>query len=129
VDGQKHADQMRAVGLFGGAERLPGVAFNTKDARQLPFSEKLPINRDTLLQFVASFLSGKLGSKADAEAAAKLALTNPGLNMKNLPTGRKPRKKAPPERKGDYYAHSARFEMGGRLTQFDLASFHELKMP
>jgi hypothetical protein len=91
---------MRALGLFGGAERLPGLAFNTKDARQLPFSEKLPLNRDTLLQFCAAFLSGKLASKADAEAAAKQALTAPGLNLKNLPTGRKPRKQAPAERKG-----------------------------
>ena len=49
LDGVAHADQMRSLGLFGGAERLPAVAFNTKDDRQMPFSERLPINRDTLL--------------------------------------------------------------------------------
>ena len=64
----------------------------------MPFSERLPINRDTLLQFCADFLSGRLQTKADAEAAK--ALMNPSLNMKNLPTKRKPRKKAPAEKRG-----------------------------
>jgi hypothetical protein len=100
LDGVAHADQMTSLGLFGGAERLPAIAFNTKDSRQMPFSERLPINRDTLLQFCADFLSGRLQTKADAEAAAKKALTNPSLNMKNLPTKRKPRKKAPAEKRG-----------------------------
>ena len=68
---------MRSLGLFGGAERLPALAWNTKDNRQMPFSEKLPINRDTLLQFCADFLSGRLQSKADVDALARKALTNP----------------------------------------------------
>jgi len=44
--------------------------------------------------------SGRLQNKADAEAAARRALTSPTLNLKNLPTKRKPRKKAPPEKRG-----------------------------
>lgn len=63
LDGRKHFDQMRSLGLFGGVERLPAMAFNTKDGRQLPFSERLPINRDTVLQFLADFLSGRLSNK------------------------------------------------------------------
>jgi len=99
VDGNAHADQMVNLGLFGGAERLPGIAFNTKDGRQLPFSERLPINRDTLLQFCADFLSGRLHSRADAEATARLALTNPKLNRKNT-AQRQPRKTSAPETTG-----------------------------
>lgn len=37
----------------------------------MTFSERLPVNRDTLLQFVADFLSGKLISKAEADELAK----------------------------------------------------------
>ena len=35
MDGMKHADQMRSLGLFGGAERLPSLAFNTRDNAQV----------------------------------------------------------------------------------------------
>ena len=66
----------------------------------MPFSERLPLNRDTVLQFAADFLSGRLQTRADAEAAARRALTSPRLNKKNLPTERRPRKEAPPERRG-----------------------------
>jgi len=95
LDGNLHKDQMRSLGLFGGRERLPSLAFNTKDGRQIPFSEKLPINADTLLQFCADFLSGKLNSAADAEEAARKALlaVNP-INPKNK-AARKARREAP----------------------------------
>ena len=95
LDGNLHKDKMRSLGLFGGKERLPSLAFNTKDGRQIPFSEKLPINSDTLLQFCADFLSGKLKNKADAEEAAKKALlASTPINTRNTAT-RKQRKKAP----------------------------------
>ena len=41
---------------------------------QIPFPEELPVNRDTILQFVADYLSGKLRSQADAAEMAKRAL-------------------------------------------------------
>jgi len=95
LDGNVHKDQMRALGLFGGRERLPSLAFNTKDGRQIPFSEKLPINADTLLQFCADFISGKLQTAADAEEAARKSLlsVNP-INPKNK-AKRKKRREAP----------------------------------
>jgi thioredoxin-like negative regulator of GroEL len=84
LDGNLHKDKMRSLGLFGGRERLPSLAFNTKDNRQIPFSEKLPINEDTLLQFCADFLSGKLQSAADAEEAARKALQSAApMNQRN----------------------------------------------
>jgi hypothetical protein len=86
---------LRSLGLYGGAERLPSIAFNTKDHKQIPFSEKLSINRETLLQFCADFISGKLKSASDAEELAKkqLLAAKP-LSTKNMPK-RKPVKKAP----------------------------------
>ena len=44
---------MRSLGLFGGGrERLPALAFNTKDGNRqpAPFPDELPINRETLSQ-------------------------------------------------------------------------------
>jgi len=35
VDGHTHSDQMRSLGLYGGAARLPSVAFNTRDGSQV----------------------------------------------------------------------------------------------
>jgi len=40
ADGVQHEDQMRGLGLFGGRERLPAIAFNTQDGKQIPFSER-----------------------------------------------------------------------------------------
>jgi len=96
LDGNKHQDQMRALGLFGGAERLPSLAFNTKDKRQIPFSEKLAINKETLTQFCADYISGKLQSAADAEELAKkqLLAATP-LSSRNTP--KRKEVKAPPE--------------------------------
>jgi thioredoxin-like negative regulator of GroEL len=91
---------LRSVGLFGGPERLPSLAFNTKDQKQIPFSEKISINRDTLTQFCADFISGKLQSAKDAEELAKkqLLAATP-LSTKNTPQ-RKPVKKAPDQVRG-----------------------------
>lgn len=86
----------RSLGLFGGAERLPSLAFNTKDKKQIPFSEKLAINKETLTQFCADFISGKLTSAADAEALAQkqlLAATPPS----QFNTPRRKAVKAAPE--------------------------------
>lgn len=74
ADGTLHADQMRSLGLYGGKERLPSIAFNTKDRSVVPFPEELPINKDTILQFTADFLSGKLKNASDAKELAKKAL-------------------------------------------------------
>lgn len=57
---------MRSLGLYGGVERLPLLAFNTKDNRQIPFPEELPINYDTLNQYCAEFLNGKLRNAKDS---------------------------------------------------------------
>lgn len=62
------------LGLFGGRERLPSIAFNTREALQIPFPEELPINRDTLFQFCADFISGKLKSVHDTSEMAKKVL-------------------------------------------------------
>lgn len=95
LDGNQNVDKMKALGLYGGKERLPSLAFNTKDGLQIPFPENLPINKDTLLRFCADFISGKLKSAADAAAMAKRALTaTVPINKKNTAI-RKERKKAP----------------------------------
>jgi hypothetical protein len=47
----------------------------------VPFSELLPINKDTIMQFVADYISGKLRSPEDAEEMAKKQLTT--ISLKN----------------------------------------------
>lgn len=74
LDGNLYEDQMRSLGLYGGKERLPGMAFNTRDRSQVPFPEELPLNKDTILQFCADFISGKLHSPEDTKEMAKKAL-------------------------------------------------------
>jgi len=74
ADGVAFEEQMRPLGLYGGKERLPSIAFNLKDGRQLPFPEELAINHETIGQFVADFLSGKLNSAQDAKERAKKAM-------------------------------------------------------
>ena len=76
ADGVALEDQMRSLGLFGGKERLPSLAFNLRDQRKIPFSEDLPLNRQTIAQFCADFLSGRLQNADDARMAAKKALTS-----------------------------------------------------
>lgn len=74
LDGNLYEDQMRSLGLYGGRERLPSMAFNTRDRTQAPFPEELPINKDTILQFCADFISGKIKSADDSKEMAKKAL-------------------------------------------------------
>jgi thioredoxin-like negative regulator of GroEL len=74
LDGNLYEDQMRSLGLYGGKERLPSLAFNTRDRTQAPFPEELAINKDTILQFCADFISGKIKSVDDSKEMAKKAL-------------------------------------------------------
>ena len=79
---------------------MPSLAFNTKDQKQIPFSEKLSINKETLTQFCADFISGKLASAKDAEELArKQLLAARPLSTKNAPK-RKPVKEAPEQVRG-----------------------------
>lgn len=100
LDGNKHANQMRSLGLFGGIERLPSLAFNTKTNSHLPFPEDLPINFDTLNQFCSDFINGKLNSRLDLVAMADRApaRTVP-ISSKNK-AQRKEAKRAPATVKG-----------------------------
>jgi hypothetical protein len=100
LDGALYEDKMRSLGLYGGKERLPSMAFNTRDSSQIPFPEELPINTDTILQFCANFISGKLRSPEDSKEMAKKALqaVNP-INPKNK-AERKDRKKVPEATRG-----------------------------
>lgn len=77
----------------GNRERLPQVGFNTRDGRQLPFPEDLPINRETLLQFCAAFLSGRLQRSQDARKAMVSAAPYSAHNT----VRRKKKRKPPPE--------------------------------
>jgi thiol-disulfide isomerase/thioredoxin len=84
LDGTLYEDQMKLLGLYGGKERLPSLAFNTRDGAKIPFPEELPINSDTLLQFMANFISGKLKNADDVKEMAKRALQKiTPINMKN----------------------------------------------
>ncbi len=95
LDGTQYQDQMRSLGLYGGAERLPSLAFNTRDGNQIPFPEELPINRDTLMQFCADFINGKLRTAEGVADMKKKALqTVAPLNPRNK-AERKEAKKAP----------------------------------
>jgi hypothetical protein len=87
LDGTTHEDQMRNLGLYGGAARLPSLAFNTKDNLQAPFPEELPLNKDTILSYCAAIISGKLRNAQDAENVAKKALQSVSpINPKNRVT-------------------------------------------
>lgn len=95
LNGVEHQDQMKSLGLYGGKERLPSLAFNTRDGSQVPFPEELPVNKDTILQFCADYISGKLRSPDDAKEMAKKALQSAlPINPKNRAV-RKETKKAP----------------------------------
>ena len=83
ADAGVHKDQMRLLGLFGGKERVPSMSLNTKDGGKIPFPEDLPVNSDTILQYCADFLTGKLKNAADTEDMAKKALQASKLNTKN----------------------------------------------
>ena len=96
LDGIEHADKMKSLGLYGGRERLPSLAFNTRDGLELPFPEELPVNSDTLLRFCAEFLSGKLRSALDAKEMAKKALMSV-VPMSRKNTAKRQAVRAPPE--------------------------------
>lgn len=100
ADGNAYADQMRSLGLYGGAERLPSMAFNTRENIQAPFPEEFGINKDTIVQFCADFLTGKIRSPEDSQLFAKkqLALSTP-LSSKNKAIRKEP-KKPPPVQRG-----------------------------
>lgn len=100
LDGNVHVDKMKSLGLYGGREKLPSLAFNTKSGSQIPFPESLPINRDTLFQFCADFISGKLQSKADAQEMAKKALQSAVPISKKNTAIRKERRGAPEIKQG-----------------------------
>jgi thiol-disulfide isomerase/thioredoxin len=74
LDGNLYEDQMRSLGLYGGKERLPQLAFNTRDRTQAPFPEEFAINKETILQFCADYISGKIKSIDDSKDMAKKAL-------------------------------------------------------
>jgi hypothetical protein len=96
ADGITYQDQMRALGIYGGAEGLPSLGFNTKDGRQVPFPNDLPINYDTLNRYCAEFLSGKMRTPKDSlDFVRKYELQSVlPINQKNKAT-RKPPKQAP----------------------------------
>ena len=88
-DGVAQKDQMKALGITKGTSSLPALAWNTLDGTKVPFSEELPLNRDTIGQFVADFLSGRLRSREEAEEMArKQLLPSRALNMHNMPVRR-----------------------------------------
>jgi thioredoxin-like negative regulator of GroEL len=96
LDGTLYEDQMKLLGLYGGKERLPSLAFNTRDGSQIPFPEELPINSESLLQFMANFISGKLRNIDDTKEMAKKALQRAiPISQKNKAT--RLEKKEPPK--------------------------------
>ena len=60
LDGVAYPTEMKKLGLFGGKENLPLMAFNTKENLQLPFPKDIPINKDTIKEFCSSYIYGKL---------------------------------------------------------------------
>jgi len=101
VDGVAQQDRMKALGLFGGARRLPAVAVNAKEEGVIaPYPESLPLDRAHLRDFLGAFLARRLRSKEDSDAFA-LQRKNDVFDAKWLPK-RKPRKKPMEEVMGRY---------------------------
>jgi thioredoxin-like negative regulator of GroEL len=69
ADGIAFEDKMRSLGILGGREQLPSLAFNTQDGRQYPYPPTAPIDSEALLQFCANFLSGRTQSGGDGNNA------------------------------------------------------------
>ena len=128
LDGSLHEDQMRLLGLYGGKERLPSIAFNTRDGAQIPFPEELPINKDTLTQYCADYLSGKLKTDADIKAMAKkqLQAVTP-INQKNKAV-RKEKKKAPEVKTGVSEQFGDGLKGDDAVTTVTLKNFDEVVM-
>lgn len=116
------------AGLYGGKERLPSIAFNTREALQIPFPEELPINRDTLFQFCADFISGKLKSAFDTSEMAKKVLqaVTPGNQMNKAQ--RKEKKKAPKKIQGVSEQYDDGSEGDLATTIVTLKNFDEVVM-
>jgi hypothetical protein len=58
-------NRMKSLGLL--EDKLPSIAFNLLEARQLSFDQRLPVTRDNVHAFVQSYVEGKrdtLNSKA-----------------------------------------------------------------
>lgn len=100
----------------GSRERLPQVGINTRDGNQAAFPENLPFNRETLLQFCAAFLSGRLQRPEDARKAMISAVPLSAKNTAHHQTKRKP----PTEVRGI----SEQFKPQDPVVQVKLTPFH-----
>lgn len=128
LDGTLYEDQMRALGLYGGKERLPSLAFNTRDRTQAPFPEELAINKDTLLQFCADFISGKIKSVTDSKEMAKKALQRATpLDTRNQ-AQRKDVRKAPDVVQGVAEQWGDGITGDKAAVQVTLDTFHDIVM-
>ena len=76
VDGIEFEDNMIALGLTGGRERLPSIAINNKDGLKAPFSEILPFNHHAIASFTNDFLNGRIQSPEDSLKRAKIILNS-----------------------------------------------------
>jgi hypothetical protein len=50
---------------------------------QVPFSESLPVNKDTIMQFIADFLSGKLRSFCSRSGTVECNICRRGRSAKD----------------------------------------------
>jgi hypothetical protein len=69
--------RMKSLGLID--DKLPAIAFNLLEARQLSFDQRLPVNRDNIHTFVQSYVEGKrdsLNSKAPQNSEMENLYTN-----------------------------------------------------
>mmetsp|Transcript_31601 Transcript_31601/g.108680 ORF Transcript_31601/g.108680 Transcript_31601/m.108680 type:complete len:319 (-) Transcript_31601:107-1063(-) len=97
LDGHQYADRMKSLGLFGGAERLPALAFNTNEVGVLaPYPDDLPIERGALRDFIGAFLTKRLRTTADSK---RYAVQRASSTTAAVPK-RRPRKEPPAERVG-----------------------------
>ena len=110
------------------SERLPSIGFNTRDGLQVPFPEELPINRDTLTQYCADFLSGKLKNARDTEEMAKKAVqASRPINPKNR-AARKERKEAPEQVRGVSEQYGDGTKGDRAVVTVTMANFQEVVM-
>ena len=130
-DGRLHASRARALGLFGGLNRLPGLAFNTKEPGIIAaYPENLPLSREPVRAFVAAFLSRTLRTKEDADKFALAEIKN--RPSEGLLPRRKPMARAPPERVGvseQFGSESLGVEARGRpdrVVELTVSNFESL---
>lgn len=127
LDGNAFPDQMKSLGLLGGVERLPSIAFNTRDKSQLVFPESLPINFDTLNKFAAGVLYGKLRSKKDIKEFQDKALVEVTTNQRNLAV-RKKKKEAPPVERGISEQFDAAYDKLEYVSVVTASNFDSMAM-